>query len=173
MRKSEVWVSAVLYMSLGIILVTLILAAGLPLANKMRDRNTVVQTKALMYDIDQNIREVINEAPGSRRYISPVIIDSGKLVIDADANQVKWSMLTGNKMMEPDIVFKEGVLNIKLSETSVIDEYIMELWLDYSSLADLTVVSEVGSELEGRFSLGAEHTSDYTDNLPVIQIQVK
>ena len=58
-KKGDVWVSAVLYIALGMVLITLILSAGLPLIEKMRDKNTIVQTKNLLFNINANIETIV------------------------------------------------------------------------------------------------------------------
>ncbi len=68
-KKGDVWVSAVLYIALGMVIITIVLAAGLPLVTKMKDKNTVAQTKRVMLSIDDNLKEVATEGPGSRRVI--------------------------------------------------------------------------------------------------------
>ena len=83
MKLGEVWVSAVLYLALGLILITIVLAAGIPLINKIRDRNTVAQTKDILFVLDKNIRTVASEGTGSKRYVSPVNIDAVELVFDS------------------------------------------------------------------------------------------
>ena len=40
-KKGEVWISAALYFGLGIIIITLILTAGMPVINKLTNRNTI------------------------------------------------------------------------------------------------------------------------------------
>ncbi|MBU4502978.1 MAG: hypothetical protein KKA79_10370, partial [Nanoarchaeota archaeon] len=105
-KKGQIWVSAVLYIALGMIVITLILSAGVPLINKMRDRNTITQTKTVMFDLDNNIKAVVNEAKGSTRFLSPVDINSGQLFIDqAGSNTTEWVMRTSNRMIEPETDF--------------------------------------------------------------------
>ena len=119
-KRGQIWVSAVLYIALGMIVITLILSAGVPLINNMRDRNTISQTKMVMFDLDSNIKAVANEAKGSVRYLSPVGINAGQLFIDqGDSNKIEWNMITQNKMIEPGIDFTEGDLNLRLEETAV------------------------------------------------------
>ena len=45
MKNGQTWISAVLYIALGTILLTIILAAGLPVINNLRDKNVVIQTQ--------------------------------------------------------------------------------------------------------------------------------
>ena len=83
--KGQVWISAVLYIAIGIVAISLILSAGLPLIYKMRDRNTVMQTKDLLHTFDSSIRQVASEGLGSQRVLDPVIIKGGKLSVEKDS----------------------------------------------------------------------------------------
>ena len=38
-KKGDIWVSAILYFGLGIIVIAILLAAGLPVINKLKDKN--------------------------------------------------------------------------------------------------------------------------------------
>lgn len=158
-KKGDIWVSAVLYIALGMIVITLILSAGVPLINKMRDRNTIAQTKTVMFDIHQNIQAVANEAKGSTRYLSPVDITSGKMLIDQDgSNKTEWSMLTTNKVMEPDTEFTEGDLKLKLARTAREDEYEMKLYFNYNEKnIDLSLSGEYQNPFEGRYSFSIKN----------------
>jgi len=156
--KGQLWISAVLYIALGVVIITLILAAGLPLIDKMRDRNTIVQTKTLMLQIDDNIRTVAHEGPGSKRFLSPVDIGEGELVVNDEAEQISWSIITNNKMMEPGIEFQEGFLNYTLEETPVEKEYKITLKLDYLDIADIKLDpnNPYGNPFVGTYSLTIE-----------------
>ena len=60
-KKGDVWISAILYFGIGIVIITILLTAGLPVINKLRDKNIIIQTKQVMHTMDDNIREVIKE----------------------------------------------------------------------------------------------------------------
>ncbi len=160
-QKGQIWVSAVLYIALGMIVVTLILSAGIPLISKMRDRNTITQTKAVLFNIDKNIKAVSNEALGSVRYLSPVDINAGELYIDRlDSNKIEWSMKTNSKLIEPNTGFSEGNLHMILEETPIEDEYLMRLYLDYSDSninISLSPASQFQNPFQGRFSFSIEN----------------
>ena len=51
MKKGDIWISAALYFGLGIVVLSLILAAGLPVINKLRDKNIIIQTKEIMFKL--------------------------------------------------------------------------------------------------------------------------
>ncbi|MBI2667453.1 hypothetical protein HYX17_01640 [Candidatus Woesearchaeota archaeon] len=170
--KGQIWISAVLYTALGVVIITIILSAGLPLINKIRDRNLVTQTKNIMHTLDDNIRKVVNEGPGSKRFISPLIIDGGELVIDETNDRMIWSLKTKNKMAEPNIVFDESSLKLFLNETAVEDEYIVNLELRYENFADLKLSSQYENPFIGEYSMSIEHDGTYTNSKPVIIVSV-
>ena len=107
--KGQVWVSAILYLALGIVIIGLIIGIAMPLVNKMRDRNTFIQTKTLMVGLNKNVEDVINEGPGSKRFLSPISIEKGELYIApsnalaADPDVIYWMLKTKNKLMEPNM----------------------------------------------------------------------
>ena len=101
MKKGDVWIATVIYIAIGVIILTLIVASGVPLINDMRDRNTFVQTKEVMHSIDEAINQVVSEGPGSRRALNPVIIKKGELTIMTGVeNQIYWQMQTKAKIQE-------------------------------------------------------------------------
>jgi hypothetical protein len=147
-KKGQIWVSTVLYVALGIVAMTLILGAGLPMITKMKERNTVIESKAVMHAISGAITTVVTEGPGSKRVLDPVIIKGGKLYFDVADNKVRWEMKTSAMMMEPcpdnggtctneNLKQKEGDVDVFLLETIVVDEYIMTLVLEYPNSVDL------------------------------------
>lgn len=68
-KKGDVWVSAVLYFGLGIVVLTLILSVGMPVVNRLRDKNIATQTKDVFSSLDSNIREVARGGPGTQRIL--------------------------------------------------------------------------------------------------------
>lgn len=172
MKHAQLWISTVLYVALGIVTITIVLSAGIPLVNKIRDRNVIAQTKNLMVSVDENIKIVSNEGPGSKRFISPINIDRGNLVFDDINNKLLWSMKTGSKIMEPGAIFKEGVLTLTLNETNIEDEYLVNIETSNGNVADLNLVSDYQNPFSGSYSLTIEHTGTYNDGVPILNIRV-
>ncbi len=171
-KKGDIWVSAVLYIALGMVIMTLVLAAGLPVIKKMRDKNTIMQTKRVLISIDENIRTIATEGPGSRRLISPLAIDSGKLKANTNDESLEWDLTTNNKLMEPGVEFQEGPLTLKLNETIIENEYEIRIMMNYTNTANLTIAS--GSPIgpyQGRFSLIITHTGNF-DNKGMPEISL-
>ena len=184
-KKGFVWVSAVLYIALGVVAISLVLSAGLPLINKMKDRNTVIQTKEVMHAIDKNIWQVRSEGIGSKRFLQPVIIKGGKLMIFSEEkggenkNKIIWEMKTKTKMMEAcepnekdsDILKTctqpEGNLKMYSYLTNVEDEYKIVLELDYTDNIKINLEGDYtsGSGLTGNYGLAIENSGYETITL--------
>ena len=175
-KRGQIWVSTVLYVALGIVAMTLILGAGIPMITKMKERNTVIESKAIMHAISDAISTVVTEGPGSKRVLDPVIIKGGKLYFDVATNKVRWEMKTSAMMMEPcdpgstcgvnsNLVQREGDVNVFLAETIVVDEYVMTLMLEYPDSINLVYEADneimgsvVGSHMISIRNLGSETT---------------
>lgn len=190
-KKGDVWVSAVLYIALGMVIITIILSAGIPLIEKMRDKNTIIQTKNLLFDINANIDAVANEGVGSKRYLSPVVISSGALNVDQLNDLIIWKMTTKNLMMQPNNmnvtadcekvnsidcpgleIFKEGALNMWMLKTVVEGEYDIYLELNYNGYIKLAYEGDVSAEsLTGKYSFSIEHAG-FPTGKPTIRIRV-
>ena len=88
-KKGDVWVSAILYFGLGIIIITIMLTAATPVINKLRDKNIIIQTKDIFQVIDANIREVAREGPGAQRPLT-VDVRKGEFSFPVDGRTVQW-----------------------------------------------------------------------------------
>jgi hypothetical protein len=145
-RRGDIWVSAAIYVGLGIVLVTLILAAGIPLINKIQTKNTVLQTKEVMFKFDRLIRDVYLEGLGSQR---PFFIDikDGEFLIDRNnENKIEWIIdAKDNLGIEPDLcsdirsqsckLIEEG--NLKMKADTAEDGFRITIFLDFNSLVDI------------------------------------
>lgn len=156
MKKSMIWISAVLYIALGIAAISLVLAATLPLVNNLKDKNTVIETKEIMFSIDNAIRQVTSEAPGSRRTLY-LEIKKGELYIDKTMdnegnNKIIWTMKTRSFIQEPNIIIEESYLKTYLNESIIIDEYQANLELDYHNI-DLQLESSKNNPFSGPFNM--------------------
>jgi len=139
-----VWISAILYFGIGIVVITIILAAGLPVINRLRDKNVIIQTKQVMHTIDDNIREVIREGPGSQRVVT-INIKKGSFVIDQDIdgdgvgdNIVAWKYDNAKVLIsEPGTPVPEGKLTVLTETAPVENTYNIQIYTDYNTLADI------------------------------------
>ncbi len=154
-KKGDVWISAVLYFGIGIVMITILLTAGLPVINKLRDKNIIIQTKQVMHTLDDNIREVIKEGPGSQRVVT-VNIKKGIINIDQDDNnEIRWIFQGANiPISEPaergadpaDIIeVAEGKIFITTQDGAEGKKYDVNIILKYEELdVDITRGGDVG-----------------------------
>ena len=169
MKKSMIWISAVLYIALGIAAISLVLAAGLPLINNLKDKNTIIETKEIMFTIDSAIRQVLNEAPGSKRTLF-LEIQKGNLYIDEVNNRIIWNMKTKALIQEPEFVIEEATLRTYLNESIIIGEYQANLELIYPDI-QLKLDSSKKSPFSGSFNLIIQYDK-IENNKPVIVIKI-
>lgn len=149
-KKGDIWISAVLYFGLGIVVITILLSAGLPVINKLRDKNIAVQTKNSFQVLDTNIREVIKGGPGTQRVLD-LELKKGQFLISE--NKVKWSYDSKVYLSQPsdscdsddDIWVSEG--NVKVCTMKKGSNYEISMVLKYEGLAVVTsteTISGVG-----------------------------
>ena len=146
-KKGDIWISAVIYIALGVIILSLVLAVGIPTIQKMKDNAVAKQTKELMLTIDNNIRTVYNEGPGSQRQVK-IKIGSGTFDIDQAAETIIWQTRTKAVLSEPDVVISEGNLKIETRKSVQKGEYDLFLILNYS-LLDLDLAYDGIGSIKG------------------------
>ncbi len=165
-KRGQIWISAALYTALGVILVTLILSVGMPFVNKLKARNTVLQTKNVMYEFDGVIREVYGEGYGSKR---PLFVDigEGEFIVNTIVDKISWNIFSEDKLGieatkegEPPLIIQEGNLNLKSIELG--QGYQIEMFLDYGSSIDLRSKDGLEKEeiLSGQYNLVVVHNHD-------------
>lgn len=137
-NKGDIWVSAVLYIGLGVILLSIILAVGLPAVNKIRDKNIAVDTENLMSTLDRNIRAVYSEGVGSKRPFQ-FEVKKGTLVIDDSNEIIKWQFETTALLSEPGIQVNKGNLQLLTEPGPDTKSYLSTFQLNYSGIVDLTL----------------------------------
>ncbi len=168
-KRGQIWISAALYTAMGIILIGLILSVGMPFVNKVKMRNTLLQTKNVMYDMDKLIRDVWNEGLGSRRPIF-IEIKEGQFVIDEVDDKITWSVIASDKLgIEPDLdPMEEG--NLLISSIQLGEGFNIKLELDYKDNIELKTTA--GTEtLSGAYNLVIEHTTDCGDKAECVKIR--
>ncbi len=159
MKKGDIWISAIIYIGLGVVAITLLVGAGVPIINKMKDRSTFFQTKEVMQTIDKAIIEVVSEGPGSRRYLSPLEIKKGSLAITLSPRRIVWEMETKALLQEPGQSINEGNLNITVKKHELIkDLYKTQIALDHFSSDKIYICVNKNcngkiENLNGKFSL--------------------
>jgi len=104
-RNAQVWVSALLYLLISIVVLTLILVAGIPLIKNMGDKAYFDKTKNEFSSIDKVIKDVAVEGEGSQRVI-PLEIKKGKLIVGD--NKLLWWFKTNADILSHKTKVEEG-----------------------------------------------------------------
>ncbi len=175
--RGQIWISAILYFALAIIILSLVLAAGVPLVNQLKDRNTVAETKNILFTIDEAIQIVVREGPGSQRELSPLSLTAGQLFIEEVNDTIRWELETSAQVMEVNVPIKEGVLDLFLKQTVVKNNYILLVERKYENSVDIDLESQYGSPFSGRFSMLVTHNGTFSTNaggiaMPVVRVTV-
>src|SRR3989344_3952035 len=144
MDRGQIWIEAVLYIGIGVTVLVLVLSAGIPLLNRIRDENTVTQTRDVMIALDSNIRTVIGEGAGSQRIFS-MEVSRGVLKVNQEEDVLFWEMETEAEVVEIDSPGGH-IGNLVLSEekTGTSGIYLVRLKLSYSGLTDIIESDESG-----------------------------
>ena len=178
-KEGQIWISAVIYIALGVIAIALLAAAAVPLVKKMRDRNTFEQTKDLMSEIDDAIRQVVAEGPGSQRFLSPINIKKGELYISGRGNDIQWTMETKAVLQEPNSEIESGGLILRFDEDELIkDQYDAEIAIEsFTPRKIILYVNGVNDgeapDLTGTFSITITNNGILVDSdLTIVNIVV-
>ncbi len=132
-KKGDIWISAVLYIALGIIILSIVLAVGLPTIQKMRDNHVAKQTKEIMFVLDSNVRSVFNQGPGAQTQLK-IEIGKGDLDINTGTNEIIWTTRTKALLSEPGYPVDEGNLQILTEDSAQKGEYDISLTLAYTHI---------------------------------------
>ncbi len=170
-KTGEIWVSAILFISLGVIVISLILTATIPLVNRISDKNTIVRTKEILLKIDDTIKTVANEGPGSQRQLDPLIMDKGELYIQNGTYLIAWTLDTESAVMEKDVEITEGNIHQILNSTFVEEVNEMKLWTT-SDRFNVTLNSKFTSPFKGEYLVVVRHTGQFYNDNPLIEIKV-
>lgn len=109
-KKGDIWVSVVLYVLIIVAVTVLILNAGIPLLNKLKDKSLFAKTEDTMLGLNQNIRDVANEGQGSQRVVS-INVKTGTFNVGSD--KLSWTIDSDSKIVEPRTTIDRGDLKIK------------------------------------------------------------
>lgn len=167
-KRGGIWVSAILYVAMGVVLLTIILAAGLPAIQKMKDSYTAKQTKDLMLRLDDNIRTVFHEGPSSQRTVS-LNIGRGEFIIDEEDDLILWNVESSAIISEIGVPVTEGNLQVLTSELGIKDKYRVDLQLNYS-VVGLNLTYEGPQKLSGNSKFSILNKGGDPINIAITQL---
>jgi hypothetical protein len=120
-KKSQIWVSAVLYVLIGVVVLVIVLEAGLPVLNSLQERNAFARIKNTVVALDRHIEDIASEGQGSQRVLPLDVIDGE---VRFENNKLRWKLETKSKVVEPRTRFEQGNVviaadvDVSASETS-------------------------------------------------------
>ena len=159
-KRGVIWVAAVLYIAIGMVVLGLILSAALPALAKLKDRNIYAQTKELFFVLDKNIRNVVVEGVASQRELNPFTVTKGNFFLNS--SNLHWSMKTEALIFEPStaaapITKQEGNVKIWQEKTKTKGEYLLHLDIHYDQVAGQIALevdpASAGMPLSGTYAL--------------------
>ncbi|MFW5852459.1 MAG: hypothetical protein ACOCUR_00340 [Nanoarchaeota archaeon] len=162
-KRSQVWVSAVLYTMVAAVSIAFILQAGMPLIEGMRDRSVFNKMKNQMMVLDQHIEQVAAEGRGSQRFV-PFDIAQGDIKIDDMG--LRWEMDTDTKIVEPRSSYRIGNLMISANSDVIAEEHSDHYVIENGKIR--VVFSKNGT----RDSPVTLYTGDFVQEMTVVETNV-
>ena len=117
-KKSQLWISAVLYILVTALIMVIILEALTPVVENLKDKSVFVRTRDTFLSLNQYIKEVSLEGQGSQRIV-PIEITKGELSVQD--NEIKWKMPTEAAILEPRATVELG--NLLVVANGDVDAY--------------------------------------------------
>ena len=126
MKKGQVWIETVIYILVGLSLISLILAFAIPKVNEKRDRAIIEQMINSLVVLDGKINEVIDAGEDNRRIVD-FSMKTGSLYFDSSNERISFILDELNKpYSEPGVkiplgrvivetIKKQKTFNINLS----------------------------------------------------------
>ncbi len=108
-KKGAIWVSAVIYVLVGIVVLTIVIEAGVPFIKGLQEKSNVNRARNTFSAIDQQIQDVAREGQGSQRVV-PLEVSEG--TVRVEDGRLRWKIETGSKMLEPNTRIELGNLVI-------------------------------------------------------------
>jgi len=134
-KRGDVWISAVLYILIGLAIMGLLLMVVRPKIEQMRDTITIDQTISTMNRLDETISRT-REAPGTRlEYL--LQLSKGTVEINAVSNSITWTI--DSSVARSEINKPINVGSIKMLTTPIsADRWGVSLTLNYTNMFNLT-----------------------------------
>ncbi len=108
-RKGAIWISAVLYVLIAVVIMVIVLEAGLPLIKSLNEKSAFTRIRDTLVGLDKQIQQIASEGQGSQRII-PLEINDGEFRIEEQ--KIRWKLETDSKIVESKTRIELGNLII-------------------------------------------------------------
>lgn len=126
-KQGAIWISAVLYLLISVLIMVIILQIGVPVIESMQDRSVVQDTQNQFQQLDTMIQTVARQEVGSRRTL-PLELQEGEAVFNED--QMTWYMEHDRELLDQDVILSRGNMVVSggmdVSAYEYNDSYILE-----------------------------------------------
>jgi type II secretory pathway pseudopilin PulG len=131
MKIGQIWVENVIYILIGLTLITAVLAIAFPQINKIKDKAIVEQTISALEDLNKIINEV-KQTEGNIRIVQ-LKNSRGNIYIDGEKDVIKYELEDTNlELSEVDSEINYG--EFTLLTTNYGSKYKITIWKNYTSL---------------------------------------
>ncbi|MEM2707883.1 MAG: hypothetical protein QXQ30_02320 [Candidatus Pacearchaeota archaeon] len=152
--KSQVWVSTIIYILIGLTIISTLIIAAKPKIDEARDRFVINYMINVMNSLDSTIYEV-NDVIGTKRSFE-IKINKGELKIIPERNQIIYTITTNFEFSQPGTLINIGKINLITNKTRGKIETM--LWITYSEPINITT----SPNEEGKNISLTQSTTPYT-----------
>lgn len=132
--KSQVWVSTIVYILIGLTIISTLIIAAKPKIDEARDRFVINHMINVMSSLDSTINEV-NDVIGTKR-IFELKISKGELKILPKENRIEYIIITNFEFSQPGTLINMGKINLITNKTKGKIQTL--LWIEYNEPINLT-----------------------------------
>jgi len=148
-KKGAIWISAVIYVMIAVIVMVLVLEAGLPLIKGLTEKNAFNKIRNTVVALDRQIQQIASEGQGSQRVI-PIEITDGELTVKDQ--KLRWKLETDTKIVESKSRVELGNLviasDVDVTAAEVDNYFIVEnsrIKVNFSKIGSSTNFSDINT----------------------------
>ena len=132
--KAQIWISTVIYILIGLAIISALLIAAKPKIDEARDRFTINYMINALNSLDNLINEVSN-VPGTKRSFE-LKLNKGEFKVIPQQDKLEYIIITKFKFSEPNKLIQIGKINLLTTETR--GKIQTKLWINYSAPINIT-----------------------------------
>ncbi|MEM4397302.1 MAG: hypothetical protein QW757_01600 [Candidatus Woesearchaeota archaeon] len=117
-KKSQIWVSVIIYTLVSVLALTIVLNTGMPIINELRERASFNKIKDNMLFLDNTINDISKQAEGSQQNVF-FDVKEGEIYFKDDS--LIWEIETSNNILKSKTSEKIGNLIITNSNVQTIE----------------------------------------------------
>jgi hypothetical protein len=136
-NRADIWISTVIYMLIGLSVISGLLIAARPKIEEARDRLTI-QSMINNFNVIHSYIKEVNEVPGTARILE-IKINKGEMRVLPKEDRIEWSIVTNFEFSEPGLLQQVG--NIYLITTKQ-QKIVTTLFVNYTTPINITTAAD-------------------------------